>query len=212
MRITKDPDVRKLELIVAAEDLFRENGCEQTSVSDIVKKVGVAQGTFYYYFRSKDDILTAVIDHYLHERLEKMVKNLIADDTHSAPEKLQLVIDASLSLTKGERSFVEFLHTEVNASFHHRFMEKSNAIFIPLITMIVEQGIKAGTFHTSHPREDVELLMAMFGLIHDRIALASVPEEYECLALAAEEIAVKALGAKEGSIKLVPKKRAYSPV
>jgi len=212
VRITKDREIRKLELIETALALFRENGCEQTSVSDIVKKVGVAQGTFYYYFKSKDDILSAVIDHYLREHLERMVRQLIADDTINASQKLQMVIDASLSLKQGERNFVEFLHTEENASFHQRFMDKSNAIFIPLITEIVKQGIKEGIFNCDHPLEVVELLMAMFSLIHDRIALSPELGEYESLARAAEEIAVKALGAKEGSIRLSAKKRVNSPV
>ena len=206
VRITKDPEIRKLELIKTALELFRENGCEQTSVSDIVKKVGVAQGTFYYYFKSKDDILSAVIDYYLREHLERMVRQLIADDSINATQKLQMVIDASLSLKSGERNFVEFLNTEENASFHQRFMEKSNAIFIPLITEIVKQGIKEGIFNCGHPHEVVELLMGMFSLIHDRIALTHIHGEYESLAEAAEEIAVKALGAKEGSIRLTPRK------
>ena len=204
-RITKDPEVRKLELIETALELFRENGCEQTSVSDIVKKVGVAQGTFYYYFKSKDEILSAVIDHYLREHLERMVRQLIADDTKNATQKLQTVIDASLSLKNGERNFVEFLHSEENAAFHQRFLEKSNAIFIPLITEIVKQGVDEGAFHCGHPREVVELLMVVFSLIHDRIALSSAQESYKDLAAAAEEIAVKALGAKEGSIRLTHK-------
>ena len=48
--------------------------------------------------------------------------------------------------------------------------------------------------------------MVMFSLLHDRIALSPAHGEYESLAGAAEEIAVKALGAKEGSIRLAPKK------
>jgi AcrR family transcriptional regulator len=204
VRISKDPEVRKLELIEAALALFREHGCEQTSVSDIVKKVGVAQGTFYYYFQSKDDVLNAAIDHYLRDHLEKMVRQLIADDSKNATQKLQLVIDASLSLKNGERSFVEYLHTEENASFRHKFMAKSNAIFIPLITQIVEQGVGEGSFHVRYPHETVELLMAMFGHLHDRIALSSRPEDCEKIARAAEEIAAKALGAREGSIRLAP--------
>lgn len=52
-RITKSPDERRNELIDAAEMLFIENGYDQTSVSDIVKKVNVAQGTFYYYFNPR---------------------------------------------------------------------------------------------------------------------------------------------------------------
>ena len=43
-RITKDPVVRRNEIIDAAEELFYSVGYDETSVSDIVKSIGVAQG------------------------------------------------------------------------------------------------------------------------------------------------------------------------
>ncbi len=48
VRISKDPEERKNEIVDAAEELFVTKGYEKTSISDIVKKVGVAQGLFYY--------------------------------------------------------------------------------------------------------------------------------------------------------------------
>jgi len=93
MRVTKGPEVRQKELIAAAEELFREKGCEETSVSDIVRKVGVAQGTFYYYFESKDDILDAVLDHYLQGHMVPAVQGILADTTLNPRQKLQRVID-----------------------------------------------------------------------------------------------------------------------
>ena len=55
-RIVKAPDVRRSELIACAQRLFYSMGYENTSVSDIVNEVGVAKGTFYYYFKSKQAI------------------------------------------------------------------------------------------------------------------------------------------------------------
>ncbi len=60
-RISKSPDERRSELVAAAQQLFYTKGYERTSVSDIVKAVGVAQGTFYYYFGSKQAILGALV-------------------------------------------------------------------------------------------------------------------------------------------------------
>src|SRR5512141_613459 len=62
-RKTKPPQERKVELIDAAERLFSAKGYGETAVSDIVHDLNVAQGTFYYYFKSKEDILKAVIEH-----------------------------------------------------------------------------------------------------------------------------------------------------
>lgn len=59
-RIRKDPDVRRTELIDVAFELFNSNGYEKTMIVDIVKKAGLAKGTFYYYFPTKEAILEAI--------------------------------------------------------------------------------------------------------------------------------------------------------
>lgn len=59
MRITKEPEVRKQEILDTALKLFGENGYEKTSITDIAKAIGVAQGLCYRYFRPKRLYLTA---------------------------------------------------------------------------------------------------------------------------------------------------------
>ena len=53
MRVTKEPEVRKQEILDTALKLFGENGYEKTSITDIAKAIGVAQGLCYRYFPSK---------------------------------------------------------------------------------------------------------------------------------------------------------------
>ena len=54
MRVTKEPEVRKQEILDTALKLFGENGYEKTSITDIAKAIGVAQGLCYRYFPSKE--------------------------------------------------------------------------------------------------------------------------------------------------------------
>ena len=61
-RISKAPEERRAELIAAARFLFDKDGVDKTRISDIVGRVGVAQGVFYYYFRSKDEIVEVVAE------------------------------------------------------------------------------------------------------------------------------------------------------
>lgn len=49
------------QIITAADDLFYRQGFEQTSFANIAEAVGISRGNFYYHFRSKDEILEAVI-------------------------------------------------------------------------------------------------------------------------------------------------------
>ena len=52
----RNPTERRDQLVAAARRVFEKKGFARTSVSDIVKAAGVAQGTFYLYFKEKNDI------------------------------------------------------------------------------------------------------------------------------------------------------------
>ena len=64
MRITKEPEARKQEILDTALKLFGENGYEKTSITDIAKAIGVAQGLCYRYFPSKEALFDSAIEQY----------------------------------------------------------------------------------------------------------------------------------------------------
>ena len=62
MRIVKTAEARKNEILDTAEQLFASKGFDNTSTNDIINAIGIARGTLYHHFRSKEDILDSVID------------------------------------------------------------------------------------------------------------------------------------------------------
>ena len=114
MRISKDPEARKDELIEAAERLFLEKGYDSTAVGDIVRAVGVAQGTFYYHFKSKEDILGAIIVKSL-ETVGQVISEIVARTDLTAPEKLSAVIGAAFETITEKQGLLESLHRPGNA-------------------------------------------------------------------------------------------------
>ena len=64
MRITKEPEERKQEIFDIALKLFGEKGYEKTTIADIAKAIGVAQGLCYRYFPSKEVLFDSAIDQY----------------------------------------------------------------------------------------------------------------------------------------------------
>ena len=64
MRVTKEPEVRRQEILDTALKLFGENGYERTSIADIAKAIGVAQGLCYRYFPSKEALFDSAIEQY----------------------------------------------------------------------------------------------------------------------------------------------------
>ena len=73
MRITKEPEVRKQEILDTALKLFGENGYEKTSITDIAKAIGVAQGLCYRYFPSKEALFDSAIEQYADVLVEQLV-------------------------------------------------------------------------------------------------------------------------------------------
>ena len=58
----KKGEKRKMELLQIAYRLFLTRGYENTSVDGIIEEAGIAKGTYYYYFESKEQMLEEVID------------------------------------------------------------------------------------------------------------------------------------------------------
>ena len=85
-RIVKAPDVRRSEILDVAQRLFYRNGYEQSSVQDIISEIGIAKGTFYHYFSSKQDLLDAMIERMIDQTLQA-VEPIVNDNQLNALEK-----------------------------------------------------------------------------------------------------------------------------
>ncbi len=158
-RITKGPAERKNELIDVAERLFLERGYENTTVSDIVKEVGVAQGTFYYYFASKHDILDAVIEREIDEP-EKEIIHIAHQADKDATSKLRDMARVILRFQTAKRGLIEHVHEESNAVMHEKMERRIIARLAPTMTEVIEEGMAKGTLSTDYPEETAEFLIA----------------------------------------------------
>ncbi|HYM00940.1 MAG TPA: TetR/AcrR family transcriptional regulator [Blastocatellia bacterium] len=69
---TKPPEERRNEIMDAAQRLFLKQGVPSTTVEQITSAADVAKGTFYLYFSSKDDVLTALGDRFGEEHLARI--------------------------------------------------------------------------------------------------------------------------------------------
>ncbi|MGB6199643.1 MAG: TetR/AcrR family transcriptional regulator [Candidatus Acidiferrales bacterium] len=75
---TKPPETRREELMDAAQRLFLERGVDSTTIERITSGAGVAKGTFYLYFSSKEDVLAALGDRFARELLGR-IKTAVAE-------------------------------------------------------------------------------------------------------------------------------------
>jgi AcrR family transcriptional regulator len=169
-RITKDPELRKTELLDAAEELFLSRGFDETSVSDIVSKIGVAQGLFYYYFKSKDEILNAVVERFS-ELFFADMSQFCNDDRLSAVQKIQATFRLMDSIVNQNEKIVSFVHEERNELMHYRMERKFADRLIALFANIIEQGVREGVFDVEYPEETATILLVGLGkYMHDALS------------------------------------------
>ena len=126
MRVTKEPEIRKQEILDTALKLFGENGYEKTSITDIAKAIGVAQGLCYRYFPSKKAMFESAIEQYadvLGEQLAVMKRTIIRPYGKSLKICLPLWkngtqnIIQSFTAQKTRNSTISFLSKSVRSWF-----------------------------------------------------------------------------------------------
>jgi AcrR family transcriptional regulator len=166
MRITKDPEERRQELIDTAERLFMVRGYEYTAISDIVKELNLAQGTFYYYFRTKHEILEAVVRKSIAD-LEKNVNRLVSDEGIFETERFNAAINEILRFVSRRDDFIDFIHQDKNAVMHAKMEKAIVERIIPILSDLAAKGNKRGIFNVSNPTEIAAFLStALVYLFH----------------------------------------------
>lgn len=176
MRIVKDAEERKNEILDVAERLFCAKGYDNTSTNDILKEVGIARGTLYYHYKSKEDILDAMIERLTNQLVGKAT--IIAlDETIPVLERLtRTMISLNLDSDLGDM-LMEQIHRPQNALMHQKLEYILLGRVNKLITKIAEDGIKQGIIHTDYPAEAVEMIMTYSYIAFDSMMQYSEEEE-----------------------------------
>jgi AcrR family transcriptional regulator len=201
-RVTKVPEERKQELIDTAERLFLEKGYEQTTVADIVREIEVAQGTFYYYFSSKEEILEAIIEKDI-TALEEDVRQIMSREDANAAIKLNAVVNSIIGISTSRREIMNYLHEESNAVMHEKMERHTIERLVPLMTRVVAEGAHAGIFDVQYPTESVEFLLASLVYFFHHPEIFADPMRREKMQSSLETILGRTLAVKDYKFVLV---------
>jgi AcrR family transcriptional regulator len=202
MRVSKKHDVRLNEILDAAELLFTQKGYEQATVNDILDKVEIGKGTFYHYFKSKEDVMAGVIRR-IADGLTEKARVIATDNTLGAHEKMKLVLSAvSLSGNPGE-AVLDELHRPANAQMHQMSIVEAVRGIAPVMAELVKQGVSEGVYHTPYPLETMEFLLASNQFFLDDAVFRWKPEELATRVRVCVRIIELSLGAAEGSFSFL---------
>lgn len=175
MRVVKEASVRRNEILDAAEQLFVTKGFDGTSTNDILEKVGIARGTLYYHFKSKEEILDAMI--------ERMTETLLKKAGQIAAQKdkpvLQRLTETMLALNVDSElgnAIMEQVHKPQNALMHQKMQEELIKGVVPIFADLIKEGIAQGICQTDYPAEAAEMLLVYSNTAFDSLAEGSRDE------------------------------------
>ncbi|MFC4409846.1 TetR/AcrR family transcriptional regulator [Chungangia koreensis] len=155
------------QIIDAAVVVFAENGYHQAQVSKIAKQAGVADGTIYLYFKSKEEILIQMFQ----EKMSVFVTNLkeILKEDNSAAEKLYKMVENHFNVLYSDKLLATVTQLELRQSNKEIRLRINEVLkeYLSLLDEILIEGRKNGEFDEGM---DVRLARQMvFGTIDETI-------------------------------------------
>jgi len=156
--MAKTKEERRNEIIETAGKLFEEKGYEQTQVQDIVNEIGVAKGLFYYYFKSKDEVMEELADRYADAIIDAV--NKLIDKDISTFDKINRIFQIFIdSAEKKFGIFMGILNVK-NGITHERIFFNVGKKMVPLVTELILSGNDNGECNCSDPKFITEFLVS----------------------------------------------------
>ena len=158
----------RIKILKAAWKLFEEKGYEETTVDEIIEATHTSKGTFYHYFKSKEDLLS-LFSYIFDERYEELSKKLDVD--MNSFDKLMVLCDECFSTIENDYSLelVARMYSSHLFSKNSKHLLDKNRIYYKLLRNVIAEGQQRG-----HIRDDLspaEIIKAYTiaerGLIYD---------------------------------------------
>ena len=179
-RVIKPHEVRRNELLDIAQCLFSEKGYGATPVSEIIEAAGIAKGTFYHYFKSKEDLLDQLVERFTRD-IDATLNRIMSDSTLNGLEKLNQYFNEVANLKLENKALVKMLiqiiYKPENTLLRQKMTHRALEIIIPKLELVLEQGSSEGMFDIRDPHETAEQIMMLFSSISESCALIILSEK-----------------------------------
>lgn len=151
MATSNNRAARRAEIISAAETVLGQRGLDRITVDDIVSEANVAKGTFYLYFKSKDEVVLAVAQRYA-DAIAKGIEQVLTMPVSTAVDRLRALIDvfSNWATFPGAEELIALMHRKENRPLHDRLTEELTPRLVEIITQIIEEGVDQGLFTVSN--------------------------------------------------------------
>jgi len=215
LRVLKAPAVRRAELIGCAQRLFLTQGYERTTINDVIAATGLSKGAFYHHFRSKEDLLEAIVERFAQESVA-FSERLRPDSGVDALGRLNLLLSLGREwkrehITELRGMFATLLEPG-NIALYQRIVGAVFTVLTPALSAIIAEGNAESVFDAPDPDLVAEMLLELStgrrALVIEALTTAETDVEAGLAMIVArmrreEAIAERLLGLKAGRVDLL---------
>lgn len=168
--------IKRTALLSHAFSLFVNNGITNTSISDITNKAGVAKGTFYFYFRDKEDLIQKLVyqkgEQLLHNSLNKLKKQ----GDMSVEDSIVFIADDLIKQLSDDTKLLKFINKNLSAGIYKKALENNTEsdILTNFYELIEKDGSK-----WNHPLLMLYTIVELVSSTCHTILLDNEPVDYE---------------------------------
>lgn len=214
-REVKEYSVRKKEILDTAQDLFLKKGYKTTSVRDIINEIGIAKGTFYHYFKSKEQLMKEMVNKKIIDKMIEIYSSAAGNNELTALEKLDSIFKGIWDWRVKNKELnvlrsVFFEDKDLNNDIWYYLRKNSIQQAAPILADIIKQGVNEGDFVNDYPMETGEILISLIFDLKEVIgrhlkdsSKADIIRKVEAFNFSIEKI----LGVKQGSLMIYDKKK-----
>ena len=163
-------DERTSQIITAAEDVFSKKGFSEARMDDIAEETGLSKGTLYLYFKSKNDIIIAILDR-IFQREFKVIEQINIAETN-ATDSIWLFVDTVVKDIKYFLRAMPIAYEFLALAFRNKTVQKALKVYVnrymDILTPIIQHGIDTGEFRNVNTQE---VAIAMGAILEGTILL-----------------------------------------
>ncbi len=165
------------KILNTATQLFIQKGSEKTSMQDIAQTAGISKGAIYHHFKSKDEIVFAVIRSRQELMEEEMKQWLKATENLTGREQLQTILKSNLESQTARATDGIVGEYEKDAGFILTMMRDNLRIGAPLVSDIIKKGMADGSLRTQYPDQAAEVFLLLVNFWMHGTIFESDPEK-----------------------------------
>lgn len=147
-------------IIYASMEVFREKGIEKAKVSDIVKKAGIAQGTFYLYFPSRLSVMPYIAQKMVEETVTGLQERVKKKDSFKA--QMDQIVEVIFFQIQAYRDIFPFIYSGLQETNHLREWEEIYLPFYEWMSDYLKEQQKNGKIRENlDPQRTAKLMIAL---------------------------------------------------